>query len=293
MAKEISQRLLGRMTSKELASKGYIRIPGFTKKNGDKVKSHIRKLSRSRANNQDFTRLMNIREEKRGFELELSLNDKVLNATQDVVEFIYPVERMKSAVDSVNKGDYKQLAIDVAVLSAEFIPLIKIGKISAKIIKRYSKDLKSLYNKVKGASGSGAKQAKENLVEVQRKLKELTSTGARNSPNVGAKIKPRPRVKTGLSRKAEEIVSDTGDKLRSGKMTTGEAVKSLNNKKSNLARQIAQREGKISRKEGWSKMSIADRNSILLKAQRLVNREIRKYNKGQLPANKLTELRGK
>ena len=47
MPRELKPKTLSKMSNEALIKKGYIRIPSFTRKDGTKVKSHIRKLTPS------------------------------------------------------------------------------------------------------------------------------------------------------------------------------------------------------------------------------------------------------
>ena len=129
---EIRPGTLAKMSNDQLKRQGYIRIAGFTKKNGDKVKSHIRKLNTSEKSE--------IRSE--------SL--KTLGETAiDFTPIIGDIKAGKEAVDAFSERQY--VAGGLLSLAAIVGLVPGAGDVAAKGLKLLAKPFKAAAKGIKGS----------------------------------------------------------------------------------------------------------------------------------------------
>ena len=122
-SRKLTTAQLKRMSGKQLASRGYIRISGFTKSDGTKVKTHVRKLNPS---------------EKKMSDVKAA--KEVAGNVIDFVPVIGDAKAFKDAGDAFSVGDRFAGVILVGAGAVGLVPLV--GDIAAKPLKAIAKTFK-------------------------------------------------------------------------------------------------------------------------------------------------------
>ena len=122
-SRKLTTSQLSKMSGKQLASRGYIRIAGFTKSDGTKVKTHVRKLNPS---------------EKKMSDVKAA--KEVAGNVIDFVPVVGDAKAFKDAGDAFSVGDRFAGVILAGAGVVGLVPLV--GDIAAKPLKAIAKTLK-------------------------------------------------------------------------------------------------------------------------------------------------------
>ena len=124
-SRKLTTSQLSKMSGKQLASRGYIRIAGFTKSDGTKVKTHVRKLNPS---------------EKKMSDVKAA--KEVAGNVIDFVPVIGDAKAFKDAGDAFSVGD-RFAGVILVGAGAGVVGLVPlVGDIAAKPLKAIAKTLK-------------------------------------------------------------------------------------------------------------------------------------------------------
>ena len=205
-SRKLTTAQLKRMSGKQLASRGYIRIAGFTKSDGTKVKTHVRKLNPS---------------EKKMSDVKAA--KEVAGNVIDFVPVIGDAKAFKDAGSAFSVGDRLTGVILVGAGAVGLVPIV--GDIAAKPLKAIAKTFKKEVGTVGKSMHDDALDQISNTAHAWKKDKLVIHKPTRipsskTDPVIIARTVSRAEKKIeGFSKEINKLYRGNDVLARSGKRT--------------------------------------------------------------------------